>query len=144
MAPASSSTLPSLSRKNPNNGTTLRRSRSSKICTCGEPDDASSIIPTKNIIQIILKLSMGSQSISAEALNAYDDQRFIREDNSCREHEYGRSAAINGGINQGGDVSSVMSRFCNSKYCWDFYHSDPTGALTQSRGYDGAFYRKGS
>src|SRR6478735_4461413 len=31
---------------------------------------------------------MSSQSIPAEALNAYDDQSFIREDNSSREHEY--------------------------------------------------------
>jgi len=58
------------------------------IDACGEPDDASSIIPTKNIIQIILKLVMSSQSIPAEALNAYDDQSFMREDNSSREHEY--------------------------------------------------------
>ncbi|KAJ0129278.1 Uncharacterized protein HZ326_26694 [Fusarium oxysporum f. sp. albedinis] len=45
-------------------------------------------MPTKNIIQIILKLLMSSQSIPAEALNAYDDQSFMREDNSSREHEY--------------------------------------------------------
>ncbi|KAJ3454397.1 hypothetical protein MRS44_018291 [Fusarium solani] len=31
---------------------------------------------------------MSSQSIPADTLNAYDDQSFIREDNSRREHEY--------------------------------------------------------
>jgi hypothetical protein len=47
----------------------------------------TSIILTKIIIQIILQPSMGSQSIPAEAANAYDDHSFINEYNSRREHE---------------------------------------------------------
>jgi hypothetical protein len=81
------------------------------IGTCGEPDNASSIISTKNIIQIIL-----------HSINIYEEEKKVIAllarvaslgglGQGAQGSLWGWSAAIIGGINQGGDVSRVTSRF---------------------------------
>ena len=51
---------------------------------------------------------MSSQSIPAEAANAYDGHSFINEDNSRREHECDSTRRAG---NQPRDVSNVMLHF---------------------------------